>query len=133
MTMNSACNIKTAVIFTAIISAFGASLSVSISAYGVSKHCVNCVQIRSFFWSVFSRVRTEYGEILCIWTLFTQWKILSTIYIYVRNHSFSTYANFSEKLTFLPPDRRTYVCLSGDKKRWFCGKFCVRTKWMIPY
>ena len=48
------------------------------------------VQIRSFFWSVFSRIRTEYGDILCIspysvrvrentdqkklhiWTLFTQ-------------------------------------------------------------
>ena len=47
------------------------------------------VQIRSFFWSVFCRIRTEYGEILrispyavrmrqntdqkklCIWTLFT--------------------------------------------------------------
>ena len=54
-------------------------------------HCVKSVQIRSFFWSVFSRIRTEYGEILRtspysartwentdqkklrIWTLFTQW------------------------------------------------------------
>ena len=53
-------------------------------------HCVKCVQIRSLFWSVFSRIRTEYGEIfrispysvrmwentdqekLRIWTLFTQ-------------------------------------------------------------
>ena len=26
-------------------------------------HCVKSVQIRSFFWSVFSRIRTEYGEI----------------------------------------------------------------------
>ena len=25
-------------------------------------HCVKSVQIRSFFWSVFSRIRTEYGE-----------------------------------------------------------------------
>ena len=25
-------------------------------------HCVKCVQIRSFFWSVFSLIRTEYGE-----------------------------------------------------------------------
>ena len=24
-------------------------------------HCVKCVQLRSFFWSVFSRIRTEYG------------------------------------------------------------------------
>ena len=49
------------------------------------------VQIRSFFWSLFSHIRTEYGEIrsispysvrmrentdqkkLCIWTLFTKW------------------------------------------------------------
>ena len=29
-------------------------------------HCVKCVQIRSLFWSVFSRIRTEYGEILRI-------------------------------------------------------------------
>ena len=26
-------------------------------------HCVKSAQIRSFFWSVFSRIRTEYGEI----------------------------------------------------------------------
>ena len=26
-------------------------------------HCVKSVQIRRFFWSVFSRIRTEYGEI----------------------------------------------------------------------
>ena len=50
-------------------------------------------QIRSNFWSVFSLIRTEYGEILCIspysvrmrestdqkllriWTLFTQWLV----------------------------------------------------------
>ena len=25
-------------------------------------HCVKSVQIRSFFWSVFSRTRTEYGS-----------------------------------------------------------------------
>ena len=49
-----------------------------------SNYCVKGVQIRSWFWSEFSRIRTEYGEILCIspysvrkrlriWTLFTQW------------------------------------------------------------
>ena len=27
-------------------------------------HCVKSVQIGTFFWSVFSRNRTEYGEIL---------------------------------------------------------------------
>ena len=31
-------------------------------------HCVKkSVQIRIYFWSVFSRIRTEYGEILRIW------------------------------------------------------------------
>ena len=53
-------------------------------------HCVKSVQIRSFSWSVFSRVRTEYGNLwskfpysvrilentdqkkLRIWTLLTQ-------------------------------------------------------------
>ena len=53
-------------------------------------HCVKSVQIRSFYWSVFSRIRTEYGEIprispnsvqmqenkdhkkLCIWTILMQ-------------------------------------------------------------
>ena len=29
-------------------------------------HCVQSVKIRSFFWFVFSRIRTEYGEILRI-------------------------------------------------------------------
>ena len=28
--------------------------------------CMNSVQLRKFFWSVFSRIRTEYGETLCI-------------------------------------------------------------------
>ena len=27
-----------------------------------NKHCMKSVQIRSFFWSVFSRIQTEYGE-----------------------------------------------------------------------
>ena len=50
-------------------------------------HCMKCVQIRSYFWSVFSRIRTEYREILRIlqlrentdqkklriWTLSMQW------------------------------------------------------------
>ena len=31
-----------------------------------SFHCVKSVQTQSFFWSVFSRIRTEYGEILRI-------------------------------------------------------------------
>ena len=29
-------------------------------------HFVKSIKIRSFFWSVFSRIRTEYGEMLRI-------------------------------------------------------------------
>ena len=27
-------------------------------------HCVESIQISSFFWSVFSRIRAEYGDLL---------------------------------------------------------------------
>ena len=37
--------------------------------------CVKCVQIRIFFWSVFSRIRTRNQKKLRIWTLFTQWSL----------------------------------------------------------
>ena len=40
--------------------------------------------------------------------------------------------NFSNNYHFLPPDTRTNMCLSGGKKYPFFGKFCVRTKWMLP-
>ena len=36
----------------------------STSRYGT--HCVKSAQIRSYFWSVFSRIWTEYGEIQSI-------------------------------------------------------------------
>ena len=29
----------------------------------IPQHCVKSVQIRSFFWCVFSRIRTEYEDI----------------------------------------------------------------------
>ena len=29
----------------------------------LSGHCISSVQIRSFFWSVFSRIRNEYGDL----------------------------------------------------------------------
>ena len=52
----------------------------------------------------------------------------------MRDHSFSTYAKFSEKLTLFSPwyaHLRGYAHLSGDKNCWFFGKFCVRSKWMF--
>ena len=56
-------------------------------------HCMKSVQIRSFFWSVFSRIRTEYGEIRentdqkkpRIWTLFTQWYVCERLLLRVRS------------------------------------------------
>ena len=37
------------------------SLNMCYMDYSKTKHCVKSVQIRSFFWSVFSHIRTEYG------------------------------------------------------------------------
>ena len=60
-------------------------------------HYVKSVQIRSFFWSIFSRIQAQYREILCIspysvrmrentdqkklriWTLLTQWSFPTKI------------------------------------------------------
>ena len=54
-------------------------------------NCMKSVKVRSFFWSAFSRIQTEYGNLLCkspysvrmsentyqkklrLWTLFTEW------------------------------------------------------------
>ena len=43
--------------------------------------------------------------------------------IYIRGNSFSTY---------VPPDTHTYVCVSGKKKCQFFGRFCIRTKGVMP-
>ena len=34
--------------------------------YSANRHCVKSVQRQSFFWSAFSRIRTEYGDIFRI-------------------------------------------------------------------
>ena len=52
--------------------------------------------------------------------------------IEVWGHPFSTYAKFSEKLTFLTPwYAYVRVRIRGNKMLFF-GKFCVHTKWMNP-
>ena len=88
-------------------------------------HCVKSVHIRSFFWSVFSRIQTEYKEILGIsphlvrmrentdqkklriWTLFTQhykpWLFSKSIFSVIC--SFNTpnkilMLSFRKKLTY---------------------------------
>ena len=68
-------------------------------------HCLKSVQIRSFFWSVFSRIWTEYEDLrsnsqysvrirdntdqkkLRIWTLFTQWTWLLILTLIVHQSS----------------------------------------------
>ena len=69
----------------------------------LNAHCVKSVQIRSFFWSIFSCIRTEYGgsrskslysvlirentdqKKLGVWTLFTRWKLnaLNRMKVYI--------------------------------------------------
>ena len=85
------------------------------------------VQIRNFFWSVFSCIRTEYGEIfncgkirtrkkLRIWTLFTHWhplniRIIKIYFCYFSNISFvmacnavpSSAPNILTNLSWVPP------------------------------
>ena len=48
----------------------------------------------------------------------------------IRNHSFSRYAKFSEKLTFLTPLHTHVWYVSGGQKFLFSGKFSIRVKWM---
>ena len=50
-----------------------------------------------------------------------------------KDHLFSTYAKFPKHWHFLATDTYASVCVSGGKKCYFLGKFCSRTKWMIPY
>ena len=49
-----------------------------------------------------------------------------------RVHPFSTYAKFSEKLLCLTPLICTHMCAYQGVNVSFFGKFCVRSKWMIP-
>ena len=65
-------------------------------------HCVKSVQIRNFFWSVFSCIRTEYGmrentdqKKLRTWTHLTQWFFYSFMMRPIKEdflHSISTWA-----------------------------------------
>ena len=58
------------------------------------KACVRSVQLRSFFWSVFSCIRIEYGDLLfSLWTLFTQWNE-SGFFFHWRHHLHLCKTNF---------------------------------------
>ena len=93
------------------------------NSWSKNKHCVKGVQIRSFFWSVFSRIRTEYVDFrrkssysvrirenmdqkkLRIWTLFIQWS-------YERN--------YIENRDFVLCNVQTNVCDTCNFEIWYC-------------
>ena len=59
-------------------------------------HCVKSIQVRSFFWSVFSRIRTEYGEILvslCIQSECGKIRTRKNLYLDTF-HAVSSYLHF---------------------------------------
>ena len=78
-------------------------LLVTMKKMNKSTHCMKSVQIRSFVWSVFSYIQTEYGELLRkspysvqiqentdqkklrIWRLFTQWLSLGILLLFCWN------------------------------------------------
>ena len=82
----------TCILFSVLTFEFLRTKLLICSFFFLSTHCVKSGQIKSFFWSVFSHIQTEYGDILRIspysvqmwekrdqkklriWTLFTQWQ-----------------------------------------------------------
>ena len=63
----------------------------------VTSHCVKSVQIWSYFWSVFSCIRTEYGEIRSIWL-----RSIQSEYRKIRTRNNSVFGHISRS------DQQTY-------------------------
>ena len=79
-------------------------------------HCVKSVQIRRFFCSVFSRIRTEYGEIL---------RILSLRYLSVFSPNAGKYG--PEKTPYL----NNFHAVKGTSVLKYAERKCVgRTGWL---
>ena len=106
-------------------------------------YCLKSVQIRSFFWSVFSRIRAEYEEIrsispysvwmrentdqkkLRIWTLFTQFfpctksnKITLSCTVYKTISQKNTSSNWNFVLILL-----LVFLICGHNQSFFLAKF----------
>ena len=95
-----------------------------INNVGWKTHCVKSVQIRSFFWSIFSRTRTVYGMILRIspysvrmrenkdqkklriWILFTQWMAVRV----TEKKTTQSWNSFAEQITVFRCSLRTLLC-----------------------
>ena len=123
----------------------------------VVNHCVKSVQIRSFFWSVFSRIRTEYGEKRSIspysvrirensdqekhriWTLFTQWikyiiNLFSTNFRTTWSCSRSSFTGVS-KVNELVMNKNKYINYSSLQKKGRKNKngFIIKNNRLITF
>ena len=84
-------------------------------------HCVKSVQIRSYFGSVFSCIRTEYGpEITPYLNTFHTMLIKDSVTIRGRLQISLLISRNLSKLTFIPPrnDQKTvdFLMISGEIK-----------------
>ena len=61
-------------------------------------HCVKSVRIRSFFWFVFSHIRTEYGEILRIFLYSVQMRENTN-----QKNSVFRHISYSDGLEYIDP------------------------------
>ena len=114
----------------------GLALKRLISKYwrGLFRHCEKSVQIWSFFWSVFSPIRTECGlasysvsmrentdkKKLLIWTLFTQWRLCQKFIkdSFLRNEK--RLIIFEKKASLLNFDYCYYIQHVGNFLSYFC-------------
>ena len=122
------------------------------------KHCMKSVQIRSFFWSVFSCIQTEYRETLPvfpysvrmrkntnqkklrIWTLFPQWRyrseaaVLQMIFKVGVLNNLATFAG--KHLCFQVCNFRPSILLKRDSNTgvflWILRIFWVRVFYRTP-
>ena len=67
---------------------------------GTNYHCVKSVQIRSFFWSVFSRIRTEYGEMTRKYSVFGHFShsVLFFVFKFINPSKQVGYKKHNQKL-----------------------------------
>ena len=88
------------------------------------KHCLKAHRKSAFKdVKIFSLLSKKYIETFA--ESYLTYYLLGVIHL-VRTQ------NFPKNKYFLPSDTHTYVGVSAGKKWKFFGKFCARTKWIIP-
>ena len=90
-------------------------------------HCVKSVQIRNYFWSVFSRIRIEYGAILRknrwgwkLLTIITKCSILVYLSVFCPNAG-----KYGPEITWYLDTIHEVVSQSDDCFQCFCGGLCI--------